>query len=200
MKKLRNGWTWMLICMLVASCAQTYTLSENTKVLRDQMTTDTAAATLQKYMRPDSTHIGACILHSGGDETLTDMDRSQPVTVSDSKIIFFGYYKEVIDAKVSGNVMQGTGVLTKTFKRVRQKYVFNTAALNRVLILKAGEVLRWACLDAKPGYLIALRPESGGLPYKAELAINVSSKADLENVLAALNRLSPQAQISAAGL
>jgi hypothetical protein len=186
--------------MSIASCAGTYTLSDNTKILRDRMTTNTAAATLQKYMSPDDTRIGACILHSGGAETLTDMDSSQPVVVSGSEIVFFGYNKEVTDLKVSGNVIQGTGVLTKTFKRVRQRYAFNTTGLNRILILKAGEMRRSACLDAKPGYLIALRPESGGLPYKAELSLNVASTADLETVLAALSHLAPQAQILAAGL
>jgi hypothetical protein len=75
----------------------------------------------------------------------------------------------------------GSALTVKTLKEIR-------------ILSKNIAQIRAYCPNVKPSYMVVLKPKVS-LPSEAELSINVENSVELEQFLAALVYLSPEARL-----
>ena len=181
----------LLVAALTSGCASTFELSGDAKSLREQLTAARATSVLDKYVKSAVDRGGLCMI---GVTQGTRLDDSQPITTTGSVVRFAAFYAVPGGSQVQGSVVAGTGQVVSRYHIRRGTLTTDARTIREIRLLEVNKYLQAACVGAKPGHLVVLKTEAG-LPDQAEVAINTTSAAQLDELLAALTYFSPRARL-----
>lgn len=194
MRKAMNGSLLLLLVALVISCASTFELTRDAKMLRNQMTQSKAEELLKIYIQPTSTRGGICLI--GQNTLLTRLNYEIPPVVSEAKIHFTGSYAVLRGASTRGDILSGTRQVRLGYTARQAKSSVDTRTLKEIRVLETNDALLGVCKRFKPGYVVVLKPEKG-LPDQGEITFNATNQIELGTILAVLSFMSPQARLVA---
>ncbi len=177
---MKNKLLSLMPLFLIVGCASTYSLSERGLKFRDSLTNAQAFKEVQKYAFRSSDQAGLCGAH-----TNAPFQKAEPVAVQEPYLVFNSYWKEITSVSTGPS---GVGMSTKTSYVYRKAgFKMDLTKLNKIRILSEVEGY---CVPAVPsGYVVMI-----GTKEMNSVMINVS-KNNLENFVAALSFLSPDAKI-----
>ena len=182
----------VLAAVLLVSCASTFELSDGAKSRREQLTMAQAVGILDKYTKPAAHRGGLCMV---GLTSGTQLDYSQPISTVGSVVHFTAFYAVSGGPHVEGSVAAGTGQVVKHYTIQRGKLTVDAGTVREIRLLEVNKYLQASCPNVKPGYAVVFKT-GAGLPDQAEVAINTTNAAELDEVLAALTYLSPKARLA----
>ena len=169
-------------------------LSPRTLELRSRMTEDDALAVLKKYTgpRPDRAHMCLFQMING-----TGIDPNEPVELSGTKLSFTARWGVPIGTEYQQSG-RDTVVVTK-YKPMRSRFTVDVRGARQIRVWKSNakgtaEVLNTWCPGAQPGHFVLFRAQQE-LPNAMAPTYHVTTDAGLDELLAALTRLSPSAEI-----
>ncbi|NND60694.1 MAG: hypothetical protein HKN49_10535, partial [Gammaproteobacteria bacterium] len=135
-----------------------------------------ADAILEKYINANERRGGLCLIGFNPGATL---DYDQPFSVDDAKIEFTGRFGK---PHLFGKAFIGGEIEVKVEAKLT---VVDTRQLKKIRILdKRVQNLRNWCPNVQPQYLVVLYPIES-LPSDAEISINVQSREELNELMAA---------------
>lgn len=189
----------VVVSLSLASCATSFQLSNEAKVLRQQMSAADASAVLANYTQPSTDRGTPCLMNYGLANLTTELNYNEPIQVSGSVLSFVGSRAVLQDSSIERVAGTANAQVSSTYKRRPGEFAIDVRHINRVMIIKAGGIVP-GCSRAQHGYLVAIRPEEGELPNGAEFSFNPLDQSQLNTVVAALTYFAPQAKVLASGL
>lgn len=145
-----------------------------------------ADAVLNKYITADENRGGLCLIGFNPGATL---HYGYAASASDAKIEFVGKFGKPL---LFGKALTLDGIKIESETR---RVTVDAKQLKAIKIIgKRVQNLRKWCPNVNPDFLVVLKPIDS-LPSDAEVAINVNARDELDELMAALTYLSPDARI-----
>lgn len=187
--------SWLLVCaLLLVGCASSYKLSDDGLKFRNSLTDARALSEVQKYASKSAAQAGVCAAH-----TNDQFMQANPVAVKEGFLVFNSFIKVMTGVSTSS---VGVGMAT-TISSDHRPAVFRMDLKKLDKIRVFGETKGLCVPAAASGYVVMIDTKGVADSAKAEanaVMINVS-KGNVDNLVAALSFLSPNARlIEGAGL
>ena len=180
---------WLAVLLgftILYGCASSMTPSSAILVHRADMTPAKADLVLNKYLTATPDRGGLCLM---GFNPGAKLDYTAGTSAEDGQITFNGLFGK-------GHILgKALPLKDKPYGSENKTITINAKALREVRVISENvDRLRQFCPNLMPSYLVVIKPKAG-MPADSEASINVNSDAELNELVAVLTWLSPDARM-----